>query len=73
MIFFGMIAMSIGQMCLPVTPLYSEKGFYIGTKNQSGEPYTRESVEYYQTQLLAIKALSENTWTQRVIFSFVAF
>ncbi len=65
----GMLAKQELGVCLPLTVLESQKGFYLGTIDEEG-PVSRESVEYWTEEANAIAALkTSNTdaqsWTQR--------
>jgi len=54
-------------MCSEITPLMvlkSGAGFYIG-KLCDAMPYSRNSMEYFQTEKEAQKALAENSYTPR--------
>lgn len=45
----------------------SGTGFYIGaTDEETGEPVSRDSVEYWRTKEEAFEALKNRSWTQRV-------
>lgn len=55
----------LAQGKYPVQVLRSAAGYYIGTQDEQGMPYSRESVEYYPTEEQAGQALSHHTWTQR--------
>ena len=45
----------------------SGAGFYVGATDQNtGEPVSRDSQEYYQTEEEAQFALDNRTWTQRL-------
>jgi len=50
----------------PVQVLRNAAGYYIGTQDEQGMPYSRESVEYYPTEEQADFALRNRTWTQRL-------
>ena len=45
--------------------LRSAAGYYIGTVTEDGQPYSRESEEYYITKSEADTALATNSFTQR--------
>ena len=60
----GLLALASGsyfhlQVCK------SQAGHYIGTLNADGEPYTRESQEYWVDQAQADQALRDGRWTQK--------
>jgi hypothetical protein len=53
---------------LPLQPLQSQRGWYIGTFSDDDNvfgPVSRESVEYFSSAELATQALQGGTWTQR--------
>ena len=50
---------------LPLEVLYSANGFYIGT-SEDNLPNSRESVEYWARRELAVRALENDAWTQRL-------
>jgi hypothetical protein len=60
---FGYLASLSGQR-LPLIPLQSASGWYLGTRDQDG-PFSRESVEYFPTSGAAENAMRNNQWTQR--------
>lgn len=62
-VMIGQIALAHGER-IWLEVLNSEKGFYIGTRDQM-LPFTRESVEYFATRSAAEQALRQGTWTQR--------
>jgi hypothetical protein len=56
---------------LPLQPLKSQRGWYIGTFSDDDNvfgPVSRESVEYYSSAESAAQALQNGTWTQRCDF-----
>ncbi|MCC6716308.1 MAG: hypothetical protein IT555_00325 [Acetobacteraceae bacterium] len=61
---FGKLAAQCGQR-LPLQVCQSRAGFYVGTLDADGLPYSRESVEYWPRRAPADKALSTGTFTQR--------
>jgi hypothetical protein len=50
---------------LPIILMKSAAGFYLGTRTGKGEPYSRESEEYFGTRHGAEQALARGTWTAR--------
>jgi len=50
---------------LPIRVLSSRAGYYVGTFSDTHGPVSRESQEYYPTQLQAEEAFRKGTWTQR--------
>ena len=50
---------------LPIIVMESVAGFYLGTRTAKGEPYSRESEEYFGTRHGAEQALARGTWTAR--------
>jgi hypothetical protein len=62
---YGWLATEFGKRWLPLEVCESKAGFYLGTK-EKGEPFSRESVEYWRTREEAGQALlSRREWTQR--------
>jgi len=63
---FGILARESCGVKLPLQVLQSEKGFYIGTADDSG-PVSRESMEYWSSKEKAETALSGggDFWNQR--------
>ena len=43
----------------------SAAGYYLGTVNEDGEPFTRESLEYWRKRETAEAALASGAWTQK--------
>jgi hypothetical protein len=62
---YGFLAKEFGGETLPLEILDCRVGYYIGTC-QNGQPYSRESVEYYRTREKAAEALTRRNWTQRL-------
>jgi hypothetical protein len=64
---FGRLAKTYGNEDLPLQVCRSATGFYLGTLTPEGEPYSRESVQYWPTREEAERALKAGwkTWTQR--------
>jgi hypothetical protein len=60
----GHLAMQFVGRDLPLQPLESRAGFYLGTADLDG-PVTRESVEYFPDREAAERALKKGDWTQR--------
>lgn len=63
----GKLALEAG-FDLPLQPLQSQRGWYIGTFSDDNTvfgPVSRESVEYFSSAGLATQALQSGTWTQR--------
>ena len=61
---FGKLAMALGRP-LPLTICTSASGHYIGTLDDDGAPYSRESLEYWPTHQEAMSAFKTGHWTQR--------
>lgn len=61
---YGWLAETFGKRQLPVEVCASEAGFYLGTRDGNGEPFSRESV-YWVTREEAERALRTGNWTQR--------
>jgi hypothetical protein len=63
---FGYLARTILGELHAVRVLRSNAGYYIGTASGNGSPISRESQEYYPTEVDAINAILDNSWTQRL-------
>jgi hypothetical protein len=63
----GMLAAAAGK-AFALEVCKSAAGFYIGTRDEDGAPFTRESREYWQKRELAETALSKGLWTQKPSF-----
>jgi hypothetical protein len=62
----GHLAQTFGDVSLPLQPLLSAAGWYLGTKDAEGFPHSRESVEYWKSREQAEAALHDpSSWTQR--------
>jgi hypothetical protein len=61
---YGKLAEAGGEN-LELQVLKSAAGYYLGTRDDVGDPVSRESEEYYRTEEQAKKALKESIWTQR--------
>lgn len=60
----GKLAAEAGKV-FPLEVCKSAAGYYLGTLNEEGEPFTRESVEYWRKQEAAEAALAKGAWTQK--------
>lgn len=64
----GKLAAMVGRK-LPLQVCQSRSGFYLGTVDDHsmppGEPFTRESEDYWQKREEAARALTAGAWTQR--------
>jgi len=60
----GCLALAHCGKRLRLQVLQSAHGFYIGTATEDG-PFSRESVEYFDTAKRAQDALDGGTWTQK--------
>ena len=59
----------LAQQCgcdLELTVCRSARGFYIGTRDVDGSPFSRESMEYWLTREAAEAALASGTWNQKL-------
>lgn len=61
----GELAFEICGKRLPLQVLSSAAGFYLGTSDEMG-PCSRESVEYWPTEVAAQGALDNGSWTQKL-------
>ena len=62
---YGFIAKNLG-LNLPLQALKSNRGWYIGTTYE-GQPFSRESVEYYPTKDAALAAIASGDFTQNYL------
>lgn len=63
---FGMLAANFGGVSLPLQVCHSAAGYYLGTLDGDGFPYSRESQEYWPDRGAAEDALAgRRSWTQR--------
>ena len=60
----GLLALASGSY-FQLQVCKSQAGYYIGTLNANGEPYTRESQEYWVDRAQADQALRDGRWTQK--------
>ena len=61
---WGHLAQEHCNKRLEICVLKSNAGYYIGTADENG-PCSRESMEYWPTHDLAVKALEAGDWTQK--------
>lgn len=61
---FGKLCQEYCGIEMPVTVCWSPAGYYLGCRLY-GQPYSRESEEYYRTEQEAQDALENDTWHQR--------
>jgi hypothetical protein len=62
---YGLLAAEFGGRRLALQVCRSAAGFYLGTLRENGEPFSRESKEYWPTRQEAERALTSRAWTQR--------
>lgn len=48
----------------PLQVLKSHRGFYLGTVDDEGMPFSRESSEYFRSHKAAESALNSGKWTR---------
>lgn len=48
----------------PLQVLKSHRGFYLGTVDDKGMPFSRESSEYFRSHKAAESALNSGKWTR---------
>ena len=60
----GLLALASGSY-FELQVCKSRAGHYIGTLSANGEPYTRESQEYWVDRAQADQALRDGRWTQK--------
>lgn len=64
----GELALRFGGLTLPLRVLQSAAGYYLGTLDEDGMPYSRESVAYWRKPEEAeatLKDTSSKSWTQK--------
>jgi hypothetical protein len=61
---FGWLAAQTGRV-LPLQVCRSRAGYYIGTRDETGAPYSRESLDYWPQPEKAEAALKSGTWRQK--------
>lgn len=61
---YGELAEACGKK-LALKVMRSNAGFYIGTSDEEGYPFSRESVEYFKKEGEAVNALATDSWTQK--------
>lgn len=61
----GRLAAAVGQV-FPLKVCRSRAGYYLGTRDVAGLPFSRESVEYWPTAAAAEAARAAGMWTQRL-------
>lgn len=62
---FGVLARAAGRQ-LELQVCKSAAGFYLGTYDHEGLPFTRESLEYWAKRERAEQALQKGLWTQKL-------
>jgi hypothetical protein len=62
---YGHLAATFGKRRLPVEICESRAGFYLGTKDEDGSPFSRES-QYWRARKDAERALLKRDWVQRL-------
>lgn len=62
---YGRLAAEFGKRRLPLEVCKSAAGFYLGTREENGAPFSRESKEYWPTRQEAERALTLRIWSQR--------
>jgi hypothetical protein len=61
----GKLALEWGGCAFELQVLNSAAGYYLGTLDEVGMPYSRESETYWQTREEAEAALESGDWEQR--------
>lgn len=61
----GFLAKQCGRD-LELTVCYSARGFYIGTRDDDGSPFSRESMEYWPQRDAVETALANGRWNQKM-------
>ena len=65
----GYLARKFGGVSLPLQVLPSPVGYYLGTLDRDGAPYSQESEEYWKSREESEAALNDPcplAWTQRL-------
>jgi hypothetical protein len=62
---YGRLAATFGKRRLPLAIYESRAGFYLGTRDDDGLPFSRES-QYSKTRKEAERALMKRDWVQRL-------
>jgi hypothetical protein len=62
---YGWLAIEFGKRLLPLQVCRSARGFYVGTREENSEPFSRELEESWPTRQEAERALISRDWTQR--------
>lgn len=60
----GRLAVQAGKR-FPLQVCQSRAGYYVGTLDEEGLPYSRESTEYWRDRVAAERAIETGTWTQK--------
>lgn len=63
----GKLAYECGGLALPLSVIHSQAGYYLGTTDDDGAKFTRESREYWAEREEAQRALDSGDWTQRLV------
>jgi len=61
----GEMARDSGGKRYALQVMESAAGFYLGTRDEDGCPYSRESLEYWPDRTQAEAAMTSGEWTQR--------
>lgn len=62
----GRLALDWGGCAFELKVLKSAAGYYLGTLDQDGAPYSRESVTYWRSYEEAQAALESGAWEQKL-------
>lgn len=62
----GRLALEWGGCAFELQVLKSAAGYYLGTLDEDGTPYSRESVAYWRTYEEAQAALESGAWEQKL-------
>lgn len=62
----GKLALRFCGVLKDIQVMKSAAGYYIGTADSDGSPFSRESKEYWRTKCEADEALSLGRWTQKL-------
>ncbi len=62
----GQLALEWGGCAFDLRVLESAAGYYLGTLDGLGMPYSRESEDYWRTRQEATAALESGDWEQKL-------
>ena len=63
---YGYLAKSYSGVDMELRVMRSAAGYYLGTSDHDGSPFSRESQEYWPTFEQASDALHSDEWAQKL-------